>query len=242
MYIYNMEHIYNLNKILYLGTGLHIEPVLHFPFAKEFIFVDILPRNNFNSNKYDEELYDESFINNLIEKCNTNNFKLEKITEKDTKYSDNNLSFYQKIKYLFNKPKHINPSLLLFKNLINGQLIKYYISTNIEETIDNELIYDIGDADGFILSGYSPSTKVLDYFIQPKIFLGYSNIDYSIEVSDVFDSKKRDNIIYLLYTNKKEITSNYFDKYYLVIYRNGVKIECKNYEDFLENYFLVRHI
>lgn len=242
MLIYKMDDVYNISKILYFGTGLHIEPIFHFPFAKEFIFVDILPRNNNEINKFNEDLYNNTFINELIDKCSINNFQLSDICEKDNKYINNILTFNQKIKYLFNKPKFINPTLLKFINHITDQTIKYYISTDIEVNLNDELIYDIGDADGFIISGYSPSTKILDYFIQPKIFLGYSNINYSIDMNDIFDDKKRNTIIYLLFSNKKEIITNYFDKYYLVIYRNGVKIECKSYEDFLENYRLIRHI
>lgn len=45
-----------------------------------------------------------------------------------------------------------------------------------------------------------------------------------------------------MYTNKSEIISNYFYKYYLVIYKNGVKLECKNYEDLCETYNYTRHI
>lgn len=242
MLIYKMDDIYNVSKILYIGTGLHIEPVLHFPFAKEFIFVDILPRNNIEINKFNENSYDNIFINKLIDKCAENNFKLKKTEEKDSKYINNILTISQKIKYFFNKPDYLNPTLLIFKNHITDQIIKYYISTDIEININDELKYDIEDSDGFILSGYSPTTKILDYFIQPKIFFGYSNINYSIDINDIFDNNKRNSIIYLLYTNKKEIIMNYFDKFYVIIYRNGVKIECKSYEDFLENYRLTRHI
>ena len=33
------------NKILYIGTGLDLEPLKQFELTKEFVFVDVMPRS-----------------------------------------------------------------------------------------------------------------------------------------------------------------------------------------------------
>ena len=243
MIIYNMENMLHIEKLLYIGTGTHIDPVLHFPLTKEFIFVDTLPRSNKDSPKvFNKKLYNIYFIDKLMQTCEENNFMLTEIIELDNKYKNKIFTLQQKIKYIFEPLKYINPTLLIFTNLLSEQTIKYYISTNIEYNINSRLILDIEESDGLIISNYSPSTKILDYFKKPKIFIGYSNMNYVINPSDIFDKMKRESIIYMMYTNKSEIISNFFYKYYLVIYRNGVKLDCKNYDEFYETYNYTKHI
>jgi len=243
MIIYNMNDMENITKILYIGTETHIEPVIHFPLTKEFVFVDTLPRSNKDAKKiFNEKYYNIYFIDKLIQTCEEYNFILKETIELDNKYKNKILSIKQKINYIFNPLKFINPTLLIFTNMLSGQIIKYYISTNIEYNMNSELISDIEESDALIISNYSPSTKLLDYFIRPKIFIGYSNMIYNINLNDIFNEKKRDSIIYLMYTNKSEIISNYFYKYYLVIYKNGVKLDCKNYDEFYDTYNYTKHI
>lgn len=243
MIIYNMDNMLNIKKILYIGSGTHIDPVNHFPLTSEFVFIDTLPRSDedlpkvFNKNKYN--IY---FIDKLIQDCQDNNFKLKQIIELDKNYINKILSIKQKINHIFNPFKYITPTLFIFINHLSGQTIKYYVSTNIEHNMNSEIMKDIEDSDALIISKYSPPTKLLDYFIKPKIFIGYSNINYNINLNDIFDNKKRDSIIYIMNTNKTEITSNYFYKFYLVIYSNGVKLDCKNYDEFIDTYNYTKHI
>ena len=44
-------------KILYVGTGNHIEPVNHFSDTKEFIFIDSQPRNEYGHEYYYKPFY-----------------------------------------------------------------------------------------------------------------------------------------------------------------------------------------
>lgn len=103
--------------------------------------------------------------------------------------------------------EHINPTLLLFKNNITNRFIKYYISTNIEYNMTNELANDIGNCDGLVLSGYLPNKKVLDYFIKPKILIAYSGTCYDEYCNNV-------NIMTFLKNNK--IYKKYFIKGYFM--------------------------
>jgi hypothetical protein len=169
-------------------------------------------------------------------------FLLKEIIEIDKKYKNNILSAFQKAQYLFFELKYLNPTLIIFYNSSTNQTIKYYISTNIEYNMNFELSEDIENSEALIVSGTSPSTKILDHFYRPKIFLGYNNTNYIINNNDYYDEQKRNTITYLLYSNKSDVIKNYFNKYYLIIYRNGVKIECKNYDDFYDNYKFTRHI
>lgn len=243
MIIYNMDNMLDVKKILYIGAGTHIDPVMHFPLTQEFVFVDTLPRSDRDLPKtFNKKYYNIYFIDKLVQICEENNFKLKQIIELDKNYMNKILSIKQKINHIFNPIKFINPTIFIFTNLLSGQTIKYYISTNIEYNMNSNLITDIEDSDALIISKYSPPTKLLDYFIKPKIFIGYSNVNYNIDLNDIFDNKKRDSIVYIMNTNKTEIISNYFYKYYLVIYSNGVKLDCKNYDEFIDTYNYTKHI
>jgi hypothetical protein len=201
---------FNMKKILYIGCGLHIEPVTHFPDIKEFIFVDSNPRSPYDCSKFHIECYNNTFYDELLEKCLINNFTLTCKIKLDANYCKRKLSIYQKIFYSFKKiNKLINPTLLVFINKLTGQKIKYYISTNILENMNNELKMDIEDSDGIIFQEFITDKKILEYFIRPKIFIGYSTNNYNLL------NYEENTLMYFLNNNKCSI-SYYFNKYYLV--------------------------
>jgi len=53
------------NKILYIGAGLHMDPLHHFQYTKEFVFIDTLPRSEFDTNNFYLGFYSNNFIDNL---------------------------------------------------------------------------------------------------------------------------------------------------------------------------------
>jgi len=217
-----------MKKILYIGGGLHIEPVLHFPHVKEFVFVDSEPRNAYDCSCFHIECYNNNFYNELIKKCLINNFKLESCIALDINYWKKKLSFYQKIYYLLGKINTlINPTLMIFINELTGQKIKYYISTNITENMNQELKIDIEESDGLIFQGFTTNKKILDYFIRPKIFIGYTTNNYECLDYD------KNTLMYFLNNNKCSV-AYYFKKYFLV--KNIIKkgSEIKIFDNFVE--------
>ena len=67
-----------LNKILYIGTGLDIYITRQLNETSEFIFVDSQPRNSYDDNiRFRKSLYNNSFLNKLI---NILSIKLSHIT------------------------------------------------------------------------------------------------------------------------------------------------------------------
>ena len=64
-----------MNQLLYIGTGHHIKPVIHFPETKRFIFVDAQPRSEHDQPDYFYEgFYRCRFIDRLLVKCHKYGF------------------------------------------------------------------------------------------------------------------------------------------------------------------------
>ena len=113
----------------------HLEPLKNFEFTKEFVFVDVQPRSEFDSSdSFYEGFYRKFFVPELIDLSNKYGFQLEKTEELDSNYFVNILNLTQRILWLNNVKEtwqYICPTLLTFFNSTTGQKLKYYISTNI---------------------------------------------------------------------------------------------------------------
>jgi cytochrome c2 len=223
------------NKILYIGSGLDLKPISHFPDTKEFVYVDTLPRSEWDDYNYmgdglREDLYSSSFLMNLCDICTTNNFELLYFTELDPKFYKKIMTCSQRFIYKFKPkklPKYINPHLITFVNRNTGQKLKYYFSTNIEKYMDKVLLQDIIDSDALIVSGYWPKQKVLQYFHGPKIYIGYSNTLHGL-YPDILDDYEKTTIISFLYETTSTTSLKYFNGFYLVVEKTGEVIPCRN--------------
>ena len=221
------------NKILYIGAGSNIEPIIHFSETKEFVFIDSQPRikneklyleTSFNKNNYIP-----NFVNNLMLSCLYYGFELESKTIIDKKYYKKimskkwcYISFFKKI------PKHINPTMLVFINQKTQQKIIYYISTNLNLNIDANLRYDISSSDAIIVTEYFPEIDILDYFGTLKLFIGYSNINYR----DEDDNNFKNDILYFL-RNYSCNRQYFFSDFYIVDKNTGNIHKCKDFNNFL---------
>jgi hypothetical protein len=228
--------IKHANKLLYVGAGDHIEPVKHFILTKEFIFIDTLPRNEFDSYlpNLNMECYKEKFIYNLVTYCGDCGFMLESVSTIDKNYYKKIMSCKQRIYYLFHKfPKYINPTLLVFTNQKTGQKIKYYISTNIKYNMNKSLQKDIETSDGLIVSGFQPEIELLKYFKQPKSFFGYTESCYTVSNNKLDVIRDQLNIFHLFQNDIYRI-SKYFNDFFIVkkYSENGNIISCIDFFDF----------
>jgi hypothetical protein len=231
MYIYNINDEF-INKILYVGAGTHISPIKDFFFTKEFIFVDTKPRSICETKKeFDINNYDRNFIKNLINECEKNDMKLKFIIKLDKKYKNKIFNIKEKIRYLFNCPKYLKPHLFIFYNESTGQTLKYYISTNIEYNMLPELEKEIEESKAVIVSNYFPKTKLLDYFQNLKIFIGYVGTNFGLNLNDILCEEKRNTILCMLNMNKENVNSIFFYTYYLITSNKNQKIEFDSYEE-----------
>ena len=219
-----------INKILYLGTWHHIQPVRDFPLVKEFIFIDTQPRSEVDDLSFHIGFYKRNFFDDLIHKCVCFGFKLKSAEVIDPNYYKSIFTIKQRLYYYLWDilPNHINPTMLEFFNERTGQTIKYYISTNIQYTMTPNLQKDIEEADALLVSGYHPNIKLLEYFTKPKIFIGYTDTCYDLDKKE--DNKKEDNkkedkdtVISLL---NQTFQSDYFDNYLLVSKKTGEIKKC----------------
>jgi hypothetical protein len=217
------------NKMLYIGAGCHVEPVLHFKETKEFIFIDTQPRSEYDSIEFESLFYRKKFIDNLEEEFKKYDFTIQNVYELDNKYFNKIISWKQYIYYLFFKiPKFINPALIIFENQKTKQIVKYYISTNFKLNMNNKLKEDIKTSDGLIISGFFPQTELLDFFDKPKTFFGYTDTIYNIEENNT----DKDTIIYFLHTSICN-TPYFFKNFFMIKRESGIIIKCANFKNFV---------
>ena len=216
-----------MNKLLYFGANIHIDPIIHFKNVNEFIMVDTQPRSEFDNVYCDnlqfyEGFYRPDFYIKLIIKCISLGFVLKKTTVLDPNYFTSLLTEEQSKQYTLSNseleldiflPKHVNPTLLEFYNEQTYQKIKYYISTNLKLNKPAELITDIESVNGIIISGHWPQKVVLDYIHKPIIFYGYTNTCFQVNFEEI-DMDELDLMSYL-YLNK-DLYTKYFNLYYLI--------------------------
>jgi|688.fasta_scaffold379571_1 hypothetical protein len=221
-----------VKKLLYVGAGCNIKTVVHFKDATEFIFIDTQPRSNDEkySTKFNKNNYVSDFIRNLIEECTKYGFLFHMDYQLDKSYYKKILSWKQCYYNNYHKRfVYINPTLLVFRNIITNQTLKYYISVNIKLNVTNMLHIDIESCDGILVNGYYPEIEILRYFDKPKAFYGYTNANYTIDTT-TFSKETDNNIIYFL-QNCICNTQYYFDAFYMIDEETG---ETEQYVDFLE--------
>lgn len=201
---------YNVEKILYLGAGLHLDPVMHFPNVKEFVFIDTLPRNEFDlPNKLHTNHYKEQFITKLVTKFVDSSFTAVDVETLDDTYANTLMNCKQKIYYKFHRlPEFILPTLITFVNHNTSQLVKYYVSTNILYNMTYILKQDINTSDAVIVKDYSPDMSLLSYFDKQKIFIGYNTGYYGIDINK--KSRDPNDIIYFLHHGYIGSVASYF--------------------------------
>lgn len=217
------------NKILYIGAGCHIEPVIHFKQTKEFVFIDTQPRNEFDSYtiNFIDRYYRNNFLIKLINECTKFHFVLKSCIEIDKQYYKKIISWKQYFYYMLRKkPEHINPTLLTFINNDTQQKIHYYISTNILFNVNHRLQQEIESCDGLIVSGFHPNKELLQYIKTPINFYGYTNTHYNIFCDD-----EKNNIIYHMHLKPYNI-KYYFKNFFMVTKDNGTIYKCYDFDDF----------
>lgn len=254
--------------MLYVGAGVDLRPIQHFPNTKNFVYVDTLPRStcdeiNYLGCGFRSDLYSENFMMNLFDECAHLNFELVSFQEINPEFYKKIFTPKQRIYYSFHPkkmPSLINPHVITFIHRKTQQTLKYYLSTNIEKNMNVQLSKDIMECDSIFISENIPSHKVLEYFQTPKIYIGYvngnsgkkKNYDNNGAISDSdIDDDEYNNIIVFLRNNPIHIVSKYFASYYLVCEQANVLIRCRNirnleyYQTSLavpKNEILTRHI
>lgn len=212
-----------LNKILYFGTGTHLEPILDFPQTSEFIMGDSLPRNSYGFDYYSKSHYSKYFLLELENKMNQMNLTLVGKKTLTNKFEEINvLNLESECLFLSNK-KSLN--------------IKYYISTSLPHDLyDNkELQTDIETCDTLLICGYNPNRKIIKYIKKPFNLIGYSSTYFPKNIEELIAKNLffEDDIITWIMENQHSIKS-----YIAVNRETGDKYYCRNYEDFynkLEN-------
>ena len=207
-----------MKKILYIGAGLDLNPIKHFPDINEFVFVDTLP-----STEYDTD----NFIPDLTHSAKTLGFDFEYIKETDFKYFTSIMTITQRIKWIgrvLETFPQINPSVAVFYNYKTSQELKYYLSTNILRNISSKLLEDIESSTKLVVSGYHPDKLILELISKPISLYGYTNTKYNIKPEE---QDNPDNMFAKLFGNPL-LVDHYFDKIYRIGSESGYIIRCDN--------------
>jgi hypothetical protein len=205
-----------ISSVLYIGTGLDVGVTKYFSEVEKFVFIDTLPRSEFDRPNYYEPLfYSDNFYPKLVQNFKSNGFYIFDTKILDPNYHNKIFNFKQWILhkvFRFRLPNFINPTVLHLRNDKTNQIVKYYISTNIQTNMCKELEKDIRETDALIVSGYHPNTKVFDFFDIPKKFYGAVSTYFG---NDEEDESDKNNIISYMYKNEN-LVSKYISEYYLI--------------------------
>jgi hypothetical protein len=158
-------------KILYVGAGLHLQPLETFKECKEFIFIEALPY--FNDPYYERKLYDKRFIKSLLSEIDKYGFKMVDENILSNEWIEMScFSANPKLSEDIQDIKYKNPTCLTFRN--EDQILKYYVSCGIPEYSNKiDIIQkEMSECDTLILCGYYPTKKIIKY-LPSKINLVY---------------------------------------------------------------------
>jgi hypothetical protein len=204
------------NTYLYIGAGIDIQPILHFPLAQVFICIDSQPFSEYGRGElFDDEMYRYNFIEKLINAYTQIGFILSsrKIYHKNTNHN-------------------IQPELFIFWNKGTHQHIKYYTSTDILYDLNPELINDIHQTTALIVSRYFPHKILLDYIQPPIEFYGYDTTVWDYITADNSSILELSSIMRMF--ENPHISKQYIRKWFLVLEESGKIIEKASYMDFFE--------
>lgn len=198
----------------YIGAGLDLRPIILFPLIDTFIYIDSMPISPYGTLSYDDEqFYNDSFCNNLIQLMF--NYKFT-IIKQSTNYIE------------FNNGKKI---------------LKYYLNTAFPQHLTDNIIADINKCDTLILCGFCPNKKIIELMPKLSCIIGshtcYSSLDIYEDEQQLNDSSFQyiinnpDICKTYLFMNEKK-SCDYWDTTTLIdsIIDSYDILECTNMLDF----------
>lgn len=152
------------NKILYIGAGNDITPLMVFP-TSNFVYVDSRPRNEYGYDYYYRGFYSGTFKRDVIRALDRLHFQKVEDIEHHKIFTDH----YTEI----NVPD-LESHLETFQDIHSPQTLRYYFSTGIPKDLnDNEtLCADIASCDAVLIKGHWPHHDVLRHLSKPFHFIG----------------------------------------------------------------------
>jgi hypothetical protein len=242
-------------NILYIGAGTHLEPIIHLNSHEYVFVdiqprseyeVSEYEVSEYEVSEYDVSgywdcrLYRKNFFLSLIAKAKKLKFKLDHIISlnmdyfnslewrgfntKDNEYNSVTRN-YDELEKITGRFPYSNPTLLIFTNPNTGQILKYYISTNITTNMCKMLSDDIKKSFGLIICGYHPNGQILKYLRHPINLYCYDKTIYKYNEEDIDEP---DNLIYWCWNNLSIIPS-YFNQIYTISRKTGEIIQCENF-------------
>jgi len=226
------------HRLLYVGANVHLDPLEQFQETKDFVFIDTLPRSEFDREGiFNPSLYSETFVYRLNRKASRLGFQLIYTKCIDPTYHKSILALKQRWSvWLCSQSsvppfEYLNPTLLHFYNATTDQNLYYYISTNIINDLNMTpcLRAAIASCTGLIISGYHPRTHLLELIRnRPIALFCYSHTCYEFLAEEEDDDD--DNIVFWMHANKSALQKNFFPIYACNL-DTGNSVLCENFQE-----------
>jgi hypothetical protein len=171
-----------MNKLVYIGTGLDIIPLIILDHIKEHIYIDSRPQSEFGMLYYNDPImYRNTFTKELKEIMKNNNYELKK----ETKY------------YL----EYMN----------NDKVLKYHISTAFPEMITDDIKDTLKDSENLMISGFDPNKRIITEML-PNLKNIYTNMHTCFDTyhKDFFEDEYQKEISSVHHLNENNGNYNYF--------------------------------
>jgi hypothetical protein len=171
-----------MNKLVYIGAGLDIIPLIVLNHIKEYIYIDSRPQSEYGMLYYDDKtMYRKTFISELKNILKNNNYKLKIETKNYLEYTN------------------------------NDKTLKYHISTAFPEMITDELKNTFNKSENLMIAGFDPNKKIITEFM-PNLKNIYTNMHTCFDsyVDDYFedDEQKKNSSVH--YLNENNGNYNYY--------------------------------
>ena len=165
--------------MLYVGAGTDVSMVSIFPDTTRFIFIDTLPRSEFDSYTTEDppqKWYRPGFLTELFEECAQHGFTLLN----SQVYPDRHDAICNDLPYYY-------PSLLTFHSSA-GRTIEYYISTNLSLPLIREweqLRNTLYEINRIYVCGHFPDRSLLSYLSTPLLYyIAHVSIDDPVTIEN----------------------------------------------------------
>lgn len=223
-------------RLLYIGANIHLDPLVEFETTKDFVFIDTLPRSEFDKQGHFQPIfYSTDFVDRLHKKAAQIGFRLIYTKCIDPNYHKKILSFQQRLIFgccYCQRYEHLNPTLMHFYNESTDQNLYYYISTNLNNNLNltHCLRAAIGSCTGLIISGYHPKKQLIGLFRTcPIALFCYSHTCY-VFLTEEEEEEEEDNIVTWMQENKSTLQKVFYP-IYACNSETGNIVLCENYQE-----------
>ena len=167
------------NSLLYIGAGLDVQTLLHFPFVRKFVLLDGAPMCEFGDPEpllygdyTPDTWYKKEFIARLFESFQEKNFQYARTDTFGRVWAEeaNERLYFQD---LDSYPFHL-PTRIQFMHPTK-RLANYYVSAPFQEKMSPEVELAVKLSDAVLIKGFVPGPTFAHHCQTPKTWFIHEN-------------------------------------------------------------------